>query len=132
MALIIPPAPNTKSPQKKKPRKEYTTWSAGDEGILLDWLETDDNYNKWRCAGYNSNNGRNKTTGKTKKEISKEIEDMFKTRGVTNRNATMIKDKITVLERSYKNASDWLDQTGEGLERKDKLAKDPIMGKQKS
>lgn len=76
--------------------------------LLMDWLTTEGNYNRYR--GGDPKNGSTKST--LAGEISRQITDA----GIsTPRPASVVMWKITDIEASYKQATDWLAQTGQGV-----------------
>jgi hypothetical protein len=75
--------------------------------ILLDWLTTEGNYDKYR--------GGASAGGKTKDSLCGEIVAIMKTEGIRHRNNGDIRTKINELERKFKEASEWRLQTGQGI-----------------
>ena len=82
------------------------------ETVLLDWWTTGDNWSKYR--GGKGDNGK---TGVTKKEQTwKKLSDEIKKAGITvARNARAVGAKIARMESEYKNAHDFVNNTGQGL-----------------
>ena len=78
------------------------------EKILIEWLTTEGNYNKYR--GWRNH-------GTTKHTFAKEISALMVSAGVkSNRTPQSIMDKIAQLEKQFTVASDWLNKTGQGLQ----------------
>jgi hypothetical protein len=97
---------------------EKTRWDAdGPNGpntepnsmsILLSWWTTEGNYSKYR--------GGKDQSGKTKEAYWQMLSQMIKDEGVlVERSAQSIGSKIIRMESMYKEASDWLAQTGQGV-----------------
>jgi hypothetical protein len=82
------------------------------ETVLLDWWTMGDNWSKYR--GGKGDNGK---TGITKKEQTwKKLADEIKKAGITvTRNARAVGAKIARMESEYKNAHDFVTNTGQGL-----------------
>ena len=92
------------------------TENVNSESILLDWLTTQGNYEKWKGGAKNS--------GDTKKTLASQISSLMKDKGVlVTRNAKNIIDKVGHIERTFKEASDWLRQTGQGVEDEESIKK---------
>ena len=92
------------------------TENVNSESILLDWLTTQGNYEKWKGGAKNS--------GETKKTLASQISSLMKDKGVlVTRNAKNIIDKVGHIERTFKEASDWLRQTGQGVEDEESIKK---------
>ena len=97
-------------PAKKKPP---ILWDKdGTDGIssiriLLDWLAAEGNYERWR--------GDNKK-GLTKAGLANEILELMKAAGITHRDSKGIQTKVQELQTAYGKASDFLCNSGSGLQ----------------
>ena len=103
--------------KKIEPPKTSTTRFWGNDGptpfvssmsILMDWLTTGSNYSKWR--------GGDKHSGMTKKTLSSTIGALIKEQIGVTRAPKDVQNKIECIEQDFCSASDWLAQTGAGLE----------------
>ena len=75
--------------------------------ILIDWLTTEGNFSLFW--------GNNE--GKTKLAICEEVANIMKEKGIVGkRTGKLILDKILVIEKSFKVAHDWINQTGQGVD----------------
>jgi hypothetical protein len=75
--------------------------------ILIDWLTTEGNFSRFR----------GNKEGKTKLAICEEVANIMKEKGiVAERTGKLILDKILVIEKSFKVAHDWINQTGQGVD----------------
>ena len=92
----------------------YERWDNEAVSFLLEYLEKDGNYAKWRCSGEKQKNGATKTNGQTKTQIVNEISLYLATKGC-QKDALKVKNKIKQLEDKYRKTADWLSQTGEGI-----------------
>ena len=101
----------TPTPQAKQ-KKPAVPWDKdGQDGqssiqIILDWLGTKGNYQKWR--------GDTKG-GATKTALATKILAEMKKNGINHRDAKGIQTKIQELQISYGKASDFLRGSGAGL-----------------
>ena len=77
--------------------------------ILLDWLTTEGNYAEY--CGSNGNKGKSKT--QYHKELSLLIKEKLPESERTEKD---VENKITGLERQFRLASDWANNTGAGVE----------------
>ena len=57
----------------------YEAWSEGAKSHLFQWLDLPGNYEKWKCAGVKSSTGSIKTSGLTKKAVTKIISEYLET-----------------------------------------------------
>jgi len=77
--------------------------------IIIDWITTGENYNRWR--------GGDKHCGATKSSIATEIAETIKATGIrAERSSKDVHNRINCLEQQFRVASDWLNQTGSGVE----------------
>ena len=75
---------------------------------MIDWLSREGNYNRWR--------GGDKYSGKMKCVIATEILQLMKDAGImTERVAKYVITKIGSIEKQFHEASDWLNNTGQGI-----------------
>jgi len=100
------------------PVNEKTRWDAdGPNGpdtepssmsVLLDWWTVEGNYSKYR--------GGKDQTGKTKETFWQMLSQLIKEKGIlVERSAVSVGSKIIRMEAMYKDAADWLAQTGQGV-----------------
>ncbi|RLN98641.1 hypothetical protein BBJ28_00024467 [Nothophytophthora sp. Chile5] len=76
--------------------------------VLLDWLTTEGNYARWR--------GGENHSGETKAALASQIATLIESRGVTTgRKINDIINKIGQLEQSFRQAVDFLSNTGAGI-----------------
>jgi len=82
--------------------------------ILLNWITTFPNYADYRGASDSSTNL--DEAGKSKLHYCKEISDIIKNKGVVvERTPDAIRSKIQSIERSWREAHDFLNATGSGI-----------------
>ncbi|EFP77543.2 uncharacterized protein PGTG_03499 [Puccinia graminis f. sp. tritici CRL 75-36-700-3] len=112
-----PPPPTVTIASQSKKKKNPVLWDkdGGPNGlssirILLDWLTIDGNYQRWR--------GDTKS-GSTKAALANEILGIMAVSGITHRDNKGIQTKIQELQNSYSKASDFLRNTGSGLQEED-------------
>ena len=93
----------------KKPRK--VPWEEdGTLDILLEWLTTEGNYADY-CGGSGNN-------GKTKTQHHKELAILIKEKQpLSERTEKDVENKISGLERQFRVASDWANNTGQGVDK---------------
>ncbi|KAA1122118.1 hypothetical protein PGTUg99_028641 [Puccinia graminis f. sp. tritici] len=108
------PTTTPSNPPKKK--KAPVAWEKDGEGgnssiiILLDWLATEGNYQRWRGDTKN---------GSTKAALANEILADMAEVGITHRDNKGIQTKIQELQQAYSKASYFLRNTGAGLTEED-------------
>ena len=92
----------------KKPRK--APWEQdGSFTVLMDWITMHGNY-----AAYCGSSG---NKGKTKASYYKTIADLIKTKlPQSTRTEKDVENKITSLERQFRQATDWASNTGAGVD----------------
>ncbi|KAG0608352.1 hypothetical protein M758_8G099100 [Ceratodon purpureus] len=118
------PPPIQRTPTDVEPSSQgdsnYSYWKEGEMEMLIEWLGLPGNYDKWKCAGIrNTEKKKSKTfSSMPKKSVAGLISDylrqhlMFKT-------ADQILNKMRYIEDKYKDAKDFLNNTGEGLTTED-------------
>ncbi|ETN17231.1 hypothetical protein PPTG_05083 [Phytophthora nicotianae INRA-310] len=75
--------------------------------LVLNWLTTQGNYDKWR--------GSDRTNGKTKEALLKEIvADLHKAK-LLHRDTAGVREKINQLETGFRKVEDFLACTGQGI-----------------
>ncbi|KAG1710166.1 hypothetical protein DVH05_017172 [Phytophthora capsici] len=75
--------------------------------VVLDWLSTETNYNKWRGSDRNS--------GNTKEALLKEIVSELSAVGINHRSTGDVREKINTIEKQFREAIDFQAQTGSGI-----------------
>ncbi|KAE8895300.1 hypothetical protein PF005_g29004 [Phytophthora fragariae] len=75
--------------------------------VVLDWLSTEMNYNKWR--------GSDRINENTKEALLKAIVSELKAVGIVHRTTGDIREKISAIERQFREAVDFQVQTGSGI-----------------
>ncbi|RLN97664.1 hypothetical protein BBJ28_00011612 [Nothophytophthora sp. Chile5] len=71
-------------------------------GVLLDWLTTPGNYDRWRCCDQ---------SGDSQHAIAEEIVDLLHAAGLVHRTIYQVCRKVSDLERSYREAAERLAST---------------------
>lgn len=91
-------------------KKRKVPWEEdGTLDVLLEWITTEGNYAE-HC-------GANGNKGKTKTQHHKELAILIKERKEdSDRNEKDVENKITALERQFRLASDWANNTGQGVD----------------
>ncbi|KAG9399996.1 hypothetical protein AC1031_010916 [Aphanomyces cochlioides] len=84
--------------------------------ILVEWLSNEANYNRWK--------GGDKQSGMTKGKLADGIRQLMIDNGIRHRKAKDIIQKISVIESSYRDARDWLENTGQGVVDEDSIRKE--------
>lgn len=91
-------------------KKRKVPWEEdGSLDVLLEWLTTEGNYAEY--CGANGNKGKSKT--QHHKELSPLLKDRLPD---CERNEKDVENKITSLERQFRTASDWANNTGQGVD----------------
>ncbi|CAD6887229.1 unnamed protein product, partial [Tilletia laevis] len=73
--------------------------------ILLNWLQEDNNYDKWKGS-----------EGNTQEELAQDIVQRMKKFKIKQiRKPGAVVDKIKAMEKSFRDANDWRKQTGQGV-----------------
>ncbi|KAG7386144.1 hypothetical protein PHYPSEUDO_000576 [Phytophthora pseudosyringae] len=75
--------------------------------VVLDWLSTETNYNKWR--------GSDRNNGNTKEALLKEIVAELKAEVITHSTTGEVREKINTIEKQFREAVDFQAQTGSGI-----------------
>ncbi|KAE8891692.1 hypothetical protein PF002_g5657 [Phytophthora fragariae] len=82
--------------------------------VLMNWLTSGNNYGRYR--------GGEGQTGETKQTLASEVVDAIAANGIaTARTSKDVMTKILGLESSFRVASDWLANTGQGVENEESL-----------
>ena len=82
--------------------------------MLFQWLELLGNYEKWKCAGVKNANGGTRTSGLTKKAVTYFISEYLDTLQ-TKKSPDQVMSKMKYIEKKFKEAEDFLRNTGAGL-----------------
>ncbi|XP_055347833.1 zinc finger protein 564-like [Paramacrobiotus metropolitanus] len=121
--------PEVTSPQRKSKKRcklvngtsvEKTQWKAhrwskADEAALVEWLETDDNLEKWRNAGVNDPSAETPPDSRNKTELGKIAREWIVERcGTATGLFTVkaIKEKVAVMLSDWNTANEYLLRTG--------------------
>jgi hypothetical protein len=100
----------TKAAESEGKKRKVPWEEDGTLTILLDWLTTEGNYSSY--AGSNGN-----VKGKSKAQYHKEISILIKSKkSDSDREAKDVENKIVSLERQFRVASDWANNTGQGVD----------------
>ena len=93
-------------------KKRKVPWEDdGSMEVLMDWITTHGNY-----AAYSGANG-HQNKGKSKAAYHKEIALLIQQKKPeSERDAKDVENKIGTLERQFREASDWANNTGQGVE----------------
>lgn len=95
--------------QKEATRKRKTWEEDGSLDVLMEWLTTEGNYAEY--CGCNGNKG------KTKTQHHKELAILLKEKlPECERTEKDVENKIVNLERQFRQASDWVANTGQGVD----------------
>ncbi|KAG9398320.1 hypothetical protein AC1031_014660 [Aphanomyces cochlioides] len=84
--------------------------------VLISWISNESNYVRWR--------GGDKHSGATKASLANEIVRLMIKNGINNRNAKDIIAKISSIESSYREAREWREHTGQGIDDEDSINKE--------
>lgn len=92
-------------------KKRKVPWEDdGSMDVLMDWMTTHGNY-----ASYCGSNG-HQNKGKSKSAIHKDIALLIQQkRPASERDAKDVENKIGTLERQFRQAKDWAENTGQGV-----------------
>ena len=91
-------------------KKTRIPWEEdGSMEVLMDWMTTEGNYASY--CGASSNNGTSKSA--YHKQVALLIQDK---KPEADRSDKDVENKITTLERQYRDATDWKNNTGAGLD----------------
>ena len=89
--------------------KRKVPWeSDGSLDVLMDWITTEGNYANY--CGANGNKGKSKT------QYHKELSTLTQETTQSERSEKDVSNKIGSLERQFREASDWANNTGQGVE----------------
>ncbi|KAJ3011683.1 hypothetical protein HKX48_006707 [Thoreauomyces humboldtii] len=106
--------PKSIAPSATPGKPSATRWQTTDEQLLVDWLTTYPNYQRYKNAGVPDAQGVKRSSGATKVSIAEIISKSLETRG-SFRSGKQIKAKIAEYEKKYRETATWLDSTGEGV-----------------
>ena len=100
-----------KAASEVESKKRKVPWeSDGTLAILMEWMTEEGNYSAY--AGSNGN-----VSGKSKSQYHKDIALLIKSKvPESQREAKDVENKIVSLERQFREASDWANNTGQGVE----------------
>ena len=102
------------APQDAAQRPMYESWTEVTEAQLFEWLEVPGNYEMWKGAGIRNASGATRTSGLTKKAVSVTISNFLDTFN-TKKTSEQVMSKMRYIEKKFKEAEDFLRNTGEGL-----------------
>ena len=108
----VSPSTSAVSSKEKKER-----WKSEAESFLLDWMETDGNFDRYRSAAV-PHKGRKRTDGVTKVGISQEISKYLDAKGF-KRTDQQVRTKIENYLKQWKNAHKVKSSTGFGVNLKE-------------
>ena len=99
-----------KAAKEANKKKRKVAWeSDGSLDVLMDWLTTEGNYANY--CGANGNKGKSKT--QCQKELSLLMQQKIPR---CKRNDKDVCNKIGSIKRQFREASDWANNTGQGME----------------
>ena len=81
---------------------------------MFQWLALPRNYEKWKCDGIKSSTGLARTSGLTKKAVTKIISKYLETLQ-TKKTPERVMSRVRYIEKKFKEAEDYLQNTVEGL-----------------
>ncbi|KAI9345483.1 hypothetical protein DFJ73DRAFT_626640, partial [Zopfochytrium polystomum] len=94
-----------------RPKKKLKWVENGPQGVsaisvVLEWIEKLGNYQRWKGGG---------AAGETKEVICTEVNNLLREKGFPCRTNKHVRHKIQDLEKSYRTAVDWKNNTGQGI-----------------
>jgi hypothetical protein len=101
----------SKAAAESEVKKRKVPWEDdGTLSVLMDWLTTEGNYSSY--AGSNGN-----VMGKSKAQFHKDISLLIKAKiPDSDREPKDVENKIVSLERQFRLAMDWVNNTGQGVD----------------
>ena len=100
--------------QEAAQKPNYESWTDITEAQLFEWLEVPGNYELWNGAGIRKASGATRTSGLTKKSVDVTISNYLDTFN-TKKTSDQVMSKMRYVEKKFKEAEDFLRNTGEGL-----------------
>ena len=95
-------------------KQKRESWTVVAEEMLLQWMETLGNYDRYRCATQPSAGGRCRTSGDSKISISENIV-LYRTQHNIVKTGRQVRTKIENYEKAWKTTHHILNITGEGV-----------------
>ena len=71
--------------------------------LIVEWLTVEGNFNRWRSSET------------SKRDVAEEIAGFLKDNGFPNQDWKGVKQQITGLEKKFREALQWQEQTGQGI-----------------
>ena len=100
--------------QEAAQKAAYETWTEITEAQLFEWLEVPGNYEMWKGSGIRNAGGATRTSGLTKKAVTITISN-FLDKLHTKKTSEQVMSKMRYVEKKFKEAEDFLRNTGERL-----------------
>ncbi|KAI8849845.1 hypothetical protein BC829DRAFT_442708 [Chytridium lagenaria] len=91
-----------------KDAKTNAKWDQECLDVLVEWLTEDENYDRYRGSG-------DVNAGLTKLVKLEVVVSRLREKGIYHKDKHGVKKKIEELERSFRKASDWINNTGQGV-----------------
>ena len=92
----------------------YKTWTESTEAQMFEWLELSGNYEMWKGACIRNASRVTRTSGLTKKAIIVTISNFLDTLHM-KKTSEQVMSKMRYVKKKFKEAENFLRNTGEGL-----------------